>query len=57
MEYALLNSHGDVVNISYKRGEPPVVTGFQEDRGYRWVPLSTVPEGALQRYNFWSERP
>lgn len=57
-EYCLLTSTGAVVNMcmSY-RPEPPELTDFQFSRGYKWVPVSEVPDSRLKEYQYWDERP
>jgi hypothetical protein len=57
-EYCLVDSAGNVINISMKYdGKPPVLNDYQIGMGYSWVPLSKVSMMKLSAYRYWSERP
>lgn len=57
-EYCLISKGGTVLNMamSYK-SEPPVLTEYQIERGYEWVPVDKVSTFALRQYEFWNKRP
>lgn len=57
-EYCLITKSGHVVNMSQSyKPEPPTLTEYQIEKGYKWVPRSEVSMAALTSYRFWSERP
>jgi hypothetical protein len=57
-EYCLVTKAGTVINMcmSYKP-EAPTPNDYQIENGWRWVPVSQVPESKLTAYRYWSERP
>lgn len=58
-EYCLLNeARTSVLNMSMKYGPTePVLTDYQKEQGYVWVPVQKVPLSLLHKYQNWNERP
>lgn len=57
-EYCLVTQSGLVINMCMNyRPEPPALSEYAAERGHTWVPVEKVPQDALQKYRYWSERP
>lgn len=57
-EYCLLTPAGAVVNMSMCYGDrQPYLSEEQIEKGYRWEPVGRVSQTALQKYQYWNERP
>lgn len=57
-EYCLVTAAGAVVNMCLTPVDnPPLVTEYQQSRGYEWVPLEKVPKSKLHEYYHWLNRP
>lgn len=55
-EYCLVTEAGTVINMSMKYdGLPPLLTAYEELKGWSWVPVEKVPYRKLREYKYWNE--
>jgi hypothetical protein len=57
-EWCLVSTLGTVVNMATTyTASPPALTEYQEEKGWKWVPVAQVNQSKLREYRYWNERP